>query len=420
MRTITSSPSFASVVSTEGSIVNTPGRDASQVVERLERGTADLIPREELVAKLERASGSRPLRVKLGIDPSAPHVTLGHSVPLRKMRQFQDLGHTGVLIVGDFTRRIGDPSGQSSTRPLMSEEEITRNLETYEPQLFKILDPERTEIRRNSEWLSALRLDEVIDLAAKYTVARMLERDDFAKRYASGQPISVLEFLYPLVQAYDSVAIEADVELGGSDQLFNLLIARDIQREYGQEPQVVMTLPLLIGTDGVRSMSQTVGNYVGVSEAPGEMYGKLLAIPDELIVPYFEQLTDADREAWGELPPRDQKHRLAWEIVSMYHGEAEADAARAEFERIHVRRERPSEVEQRTIDRALVKDDGTIWILDLLDASGLVSSRGEAKRLLAQGGVRINDERIPSPDVDVPFDPPLLVQVGKRSFVELV
>ncbi len=393
-------------------------------VERLLRGTDAVIPQEELVAKLERAGkDGRPLRVKLGIDPSAPHLTFGHSVPLRKMRQFQDLGHTGVLVVGDFTRRIGDPSGRSSTRTLMSQEDIERNMATYKDQAFKILDPERTEVRFNSEWLGAMTFADVIHLTAKYTVARMLERDDFSKRHAEGRSISVLEFLYPLAQAYDSVMIRADVELGGADQLFNLLVGRDIQREYGQEPQVVMTVPLLIGIDGERAMSQTVGNYVGIGEPAAVMYGKILSIPDPLIEPYYVFLTDvALDEVAGEIAssPRDAKRRLARTLVAKYHGAEAASAAEAEFDRIHVHHERPSEVERVTLDRTLLKDGGTIWIIDLLEASGLVPSRSEAKRVIQQGGVRVNEERIDSPDVDVPFAPPMLIQVGKRSFVELV
>ena len=397
------------------------GRSAGDIVAALEAGTTDLIPRELLVEKLERSRKTgKPLRVKLGIDPSAPHLTLGHSVPLRKMRQFQDLGHTGVLVVGDFTRRIGDPSGLAATRALMTPEEIERNMKTYREQAFKILDPERTEIRYNSEWLEKLSFADVIALTSKYTVARMLERDDFAKRYTENQPISVLEFLYPLAQAYDSVAIEADVELGGNDQRFNLLIARDIQREYGQEPQVVLTVPLLIGTDGVRSMSQTLGNYVGIDEPPNEMFGKLMAIPDELIRYYFFYLTDVPAEALSELPPRDAKRRLAWELVAMYHDREGADAAREEFDRVHIHRERPSEITQIRVDRALIKDDETIWIIDLLEASGLVQSRAEAKRLIQQGGVRVNEEPISSVDLDLSFEPPLLIQVGKRFFVEVI
>jgi len=388
---------------------------------RIESGVSDLIPRDGLIRKLERSARTRrPLRVKLGIDPSAPHLTLGHSVPLRKMRLFQDLGHIGVLVVGDFTRRIGDPSGQCSTRALMSTEEISRNMATYQEQAFKILDSKKTEIRYNSEWLEKLGFADVIALSSKYTVARMLERDDFSKRFSANQPISILEFLYPLAQAYDSVAIRADIELGGNDQRFNLLLGRDIQREYGQEPQVIITVPLLIGIDGVRSMSQTVGNYVGVSERPGEMFGKLLAIPDELVHDYFFYLTDVSYESVASLSPRDAKRKLASEIIAMYHGEEAAIRARDEFDRVHIRHERPSEVPKVTIDRLLVKEDGLIWVVDLLQASGMVTSRAEAKRLIAQGGVRINNKRVATVDLDLLFEPPLLIQVGKRSFAEAV
>ncbi|TFH10149.1 MAG: tyrosine--tRNA ligase [Candidatus Atribacteria bacterium] len=391
------------------------------VDEQLRIGTDTLVPRDELIAKLAASEKTGvPLRIKLGIDPSAPHLTLGHSVPLRKMRQFQDLGHTGVLIVGDFTRRIGDPSGRASTRVLMSEADIKKNIETYQEQAYKILDPDRTELRYNSEWLGPLDLADIISLTAKYTVARMLERDDFAKRYAEGRSISVLEFLYPLTQAYDSVAIKADVELGGADQLFNLLVGRDIQREYGQEPQVVMTVPLLLGIDGERAMSQTTGNYVGLNEPASEMYGKVLSIPDALIHDYFVFLTDVDADSVAALAPRDAKRLLARELVTMYHSESEAVASEDEFDRIHIRHERPSEIEQVSLDRALLKDDGSIWIVDLLSASGLVSSRGEAKRLIQQGGVKINDEKAVSPDVDIAFDPPIVLQVGKRAFIEVI
>jgi len=397
------------------------GRFEKLVDETLAVGIEKLVPREDLIAKLQASEKTgKPLRVKLGIDPSAPHLTLGHSVPLRKMRQFQDLGHTGVLVVGDFTRRIGDPSGRASTRALMSAEDIERNMGTYREQAFKILDPDRSEFVYNSNWLGNLDFAGVIHLTAKYTVARMLERDDFSKRYAAGEPISVLEFLYPLAQAYDSVAIEADVELGGTDQLFNLLVGRDIQREYGQEPQVVMTVPLLIGLDGERAMSQTTGNYVGINEEPAEMYGKLLSIPDTLIEPYFVFLTDREVPDDVETAPRDAKRALAREIVTMYHSAEAAETAEAEFDRIHVHHERPTDVPQVEVDRALLKDDGTVWIVDLLQASGLVESRGKAKRLIAQGGVKVNEKKIDSQDIDVPFDPPLLVQVGKRSFAEIV
>jgi tyrosyl-tRNA synthetase len=392
--------------------------------EQLLRGTDTVIPVEDLAARLGAAAADkRSLRIKLGIDPSAPHLTFGHSVPLRKMRQFQDLGHTGVLVVGDFTRRIGDPSGRSSTRALMSQADIERNMATYTEQAFKILDPKRTEVRYNSEWLAALSFADVIHLTAKYTVARMLERDDFAKRYTEGRPISVLEFLYPLAQAYDSVAIRADVELGGADQLFNLLVGRDIQREYGQEPQVVMTVPLLLGIDGERAMSQTVGNYVGIGEAADVMYGKLLSIPDTLITPYYTFLTDVPLgEVADEIAssPRDAKRRLARTLVAKYHGAEAASAAEAEFDRIHIQHDRPSEVRQVTLDRSLLKEGDKIRIIDLLQASGLVASRSEAKRVIQQGGVRVNEQRVDSPDANVSFVAPTLVQVGKRSFAELV
>ena len=396
-------------------------RAVEKELARIESGVSDLIPRDDLIRKLERSVKTKsPLRVKLGIDPSAPHLTLGHSVPLRKMRLFQDLGHIGVLVVGDFTRLIGDPSGQCSTRALMSAEEINRNMATYQEQAFKILDPKRTEIRYNSEWLGKLGFADVIALSSKYTVARMLERDDFSKRFSANRPISILEFLYPLAQAYDSVAIHADIELGGNDQRFNLLLGRDIQREYGQEPQVILTVPLLIGIDGVRSMSQTAGNYVGVSERPGEMFGKLLAIPDELVQDYFFYLTDVSYETVASLSPRDAKRKLASEIVVMYHGEEAAIRAQDEFDRVHIRHERPSEVSKVVIDRSLVKEDGLIWVVDLLQASGMVTSRAEAKRLITQGGVRINDKRVATADLDLLFEPPLLIQVGKRSFTEAV
>ncbi|MEA3355895.1 MAG: tyrosine--tRNA ligase [Candidatus Bipolaricaulota bacterium] len=391
------------------------------ILQRIETGAAELIPRQELVEKLERSKATgKPLRVKLGIDPSAPQLTLGHSVPLRMMHTFQALGHTGVLVVGDFTRRIGDPSGRSSSRAVMSEDEIRRNMESYQQQAFKILDPERTEIHYNSEWLGRLSFADVIELSSKYTVARMLERDDFANRFSGGRPISILEFLYPLAQGYDSVAIEADVELGGTDQRFNLLTARDIQREYGQEPQVILTVPLLIGTDGVKSMSQTVENYIGIDEDPQEMFGKLMAVPDALIHDYFFYLTDVDPKQMQGLPPRDAKRQLAWEIVRMYHGEEAADLAKEGFDRVFLRHERPTDVPRVRLDRSLIKEDGTVWVVSLLEAANLVPSRSQAKRLIAQGGVRINERRISSIDIDLPFSPPLFVQVGKRSFAELI
>ncbi|MCD6541380.1 tyrosine--tRNA ligase [Candidatus Bipolaricaulota bacterium] len=389
-------------------------------IEALGRNAETLIPEEDLARKLERFyREGKPLRVKLGIDPSAPHLTLGHAVVLRKLRQFQDLGHTAVLVVGDFTRRIGDPSGRAKTRPPMSPEEIQRNMASYKEQAYKILDPDRTEVRYNSEWLGKLTFEDVIHLTAKYTVARMLERDDFKRRFEEGIPITIMEFLYPLAQAYDSVAIEADVELGGSDQRFNLLIGREIQREYGQEPQVILTMPLLIGTDGVHAMSQSRGNYIGIDEPPEEQFGKLMSIPDELMPQYVTLLTDLD---WGELEklhPKEAKKRLAWEIVAWLHGEEAADRARRHFERVFEQEKPPEEMPEVRVPPELVDDAGTVWIIDLLSVSGLVSSRSEARRLVEQGGVWIDGEKVASRDARIPLREPVVLRVGRRRFAKV-
>ncbi|MCX7751086.1 MAG: tyrosine--tRNA ligase, partial [Candidatus Bipolaricaulota bacterium] len=295
-------------------------QEAERQVALIEKNAETLLPREELVRRIERSLRTeRPLRVKLGIDPSASHLTLGHAVVLRKLRTFQDLGHHAVLVVGDFTRRIGDPSGKSKTREPMSPEEIERNMRTYKEQAFRILDPRRAEVRYNSEWLEKLTLAQVVGLTARYTVARMLERDDFQRRFREGSPITIMEFLYPLAQAYDSVAVRADVELGGSDQRFNLLIGRDIQEAYGQEPQVILTMPLLLGTDGTFAMSQSRGNYIGVAEEPEEQFGKIMALPDELMPQYYRLLTDTLWEEVSSLHPKEAKKRLAWTIVGWLH-----------------------------------------------------------------------------------------------------
>ncbi|MFQ6033749.1 MAG: tyrosine--tRNA ligase, partial [Candidatus Bipolaricaulia bacterium] len=319
--------------------------DVELQLERLRRGAATLLPEEDLRRKLQEG---RPLRAKLGIDPSAPQLTLGHAVVLRKLRDFQELGHVAVLIVGDFTRLIGDPSGRTSSRPAMTREEIEENMAGYVEQAYKILDEERTEIRYNSEWLGKLTFEDVIRLTARYTVARMLERDDFQRRFKNNLPITIMEFLYPLAQAYDSVAIEADVELGGEDQHFNLLIGRDIQESFGQEPQVILTMPLLIGTDGAAAMSQSRGNYIGLAEPPGEMFGKLMSIPDHLIIQYFTLLTDVPQGEVAEMEramreervnPRDLKLRLARGITAQFHSEEAAAEAEGEFIRVFQREE---------------------------------------------------------------------------------
>ena len=321
----------------------------------IKRGVVEIIPEEELVKKIENSiKTGKPLRVKLGCDPTRPDLHLGHSVVLRKLRHFQELGHIAILIIGDFTAMIGDPSGQNKTRPQLSFEETRVNGQTYFEQAKKILLPERVEIRYNSEWLGKMTFEDVIRLASKYTVARMLERDDFTKRYKSGEPISIHELLYPLAQAMDSVAIEADVELGGTDQKFNLLVGRDIQREFGQEPQVIITTPLLVGTDGVEKMSKSLGNYIALNDPPFEMYGKTMSIPDELIYDYFLLTTDLSPAEIEQIKkqlqdpnvnPRDLKRKLAWELVRMYHGVEAANKAQDEFDKIFVKKEIPDEIE---------------------------------------------------------------------------
>lgn len=387
----------------------------------IEQNAETLVPREELLGKLTRSiREGRPLRVKLGIDPSAPDLTLGHAVVLRKLRTFQDLGHTAVLVVGDFTRRIGDPSGRSKAREPMSPEEIEANMRTYRQQAAAILDPAHTELRYNSEWLGKLTFADVVGLSSRYTVARMLEREDFQRRFREGLPITIMEFLYPLAQAYDSVAVQADVELGGSDQRFNLLIGRDIQEAYGQEPQVVLTMPLLIGTDGAHAMSQSRGNYIGIAEPPEEQFGKVMSLPDELMPQYFALLTDVPWEEVRDLHPKESKKKLAFLIVQRFHGPKLARRAQAHFERVFEARELPEEMPAVVLPSGLVGEDGTVGILDLVVQSGLVGSRSAARRLVVQGGVQVNGKRISSPETRVPFRPPLWLRVGRRRFARIV
>jgi tyrosyl-tRNA synthetase len=387
----------------------------------IEQNAETLVPREGLAQKLIRAiREAKPLRVKLGIDPSAPDLTLGHAVVLRKLRAFQDLGHTAVLVVGDFTRRIGDPSGRSKAREPMSPEEIEGNMRSYREQAATILDPAHTEFRYNSEWLGKLTFADVIVLSSRYTVARMLEREDFQRRFSRGLPITVMEFLYPLAQAYDSVAVRADVELGGSDQRLNLLIGRDIQEAYGQEPQVVLTMPLLIGTDGVHAMSQSRGNYIGLGEPPKEQFGKVMSLPDELLPQYFALLTDVPWEEVRDLHPKESKKRLAFLIVENFHGQEEACRAQGHFERVFEARELPEEVPAVSLPSRLIGEDGTVGILDLVVGSGLVGSRSAARRLVVQGGVQVDGKRISSPETRVLFRPPLVLRVGRRRFARVV
>ena len=395
-------------------------------VELLLSGAAEVIPQDELVRKLE---AGRPLRVKLGIDPSAPDLHLGHAVVLRKLRRFQDLGHVAVLIVGDFTGLVGDPSGQVETRPMLTPDRLEENAGTYLEQVGKVLDLGRAEIRRNSEWLAGLSFADVARLASTLTVARLLERDDFAERHRTGRPISLQEFLYPLMQGYDSVAIEADVEMGGTDQTFNLLVGRDIQRSHGQEPQVAFTMPLLPGTDGVRKMSKSLENHVGLTEPPEEQFGKVMSLPDEAMTAWFRLCTDLEPSeldsiqaglADGSLRPDLAKRRLASEIVHLYHGEDAAHAAEERFDQVFRQHEVPEDVPETAVPSQAVRD-GKVWLPRLLAATGLASSNAEARRLIEQGGVRMDGEPLLDPDVEL--DPTDLagriLQVGRRRFVRL-
>ncbi len=380
--------------------------------------------REELLQKLTL---DRPLRIKYGADPSAPDLHLGHSVPMQRLRRFQELGHQVIFIIGDFTGRIGDPSGRSRTRPMLSEEEIERNAATFAEQAGKILDIEACEILYNSEWLEELGTEGILGLASQYTVARMLERDDFGKRMANETPISIVEFLYPLMQAYDSVAVRADVEVGGTDQLFNFLVGRDIMRAYGMDPQVAATWTLLVGTDGTEKMSKSLGNYVGITEPPVEMFGKLMSISDELLPHYWALLTDegfegADRidEALrhDELHPMDAKKDLAGRIVERYHGAEAARQARQEFEQVFSRGEKPTDMPEVEMPRCDL-EDGRIWIVRLVRDCGGASSNAEARRLIRQGAVRVNDEKIQDETENVAISDGDIVQVGKRTFAKV-
>lgn len=392
-------------------------------LEILRRGTAEIISDGELLSKLRRSRESgKPLRVKLGLDPSAPDIHLGHTVVLRKLRQFQDLGHEVFLLVGDFTGRIGDPSGRSETRRQLSEEEVRANAETYARQVYRILDPERTHLVFNSSWLSPLTLADVLRLAARVTVAQLLVRDDFQARYREGRPIFLHEFFYPLMQAYDSVALEADVELGGTDQKFNLLMAREIQREYGQEPEVAVITPILEGLDGVQKMSKSLGNYVALEDPPREMYGKLMSIPDGLIGRYFLLLTAKPEAEIGELErgmaegrlnPRDVKMLLAREIVTYYHGREAALGAEEEFVRVFREGGVPDEIPE------FVRAPGKVWLPRLLVDTGLCPSTSEARRKITEGAVRLDGERPSDPDLEVDLKDGLLLRVGKRRVARI-
>jgi tyrosyl-tRNA synthetase len=394
-------------------------------LEFLRKGTVEVIREEDLRAKLERSARTgKPLRVKLGADPTAPDIHLGHTVVIRKLRHFQELGHTVIFLIGDFTGLIGDPSGKSATRPQLTREEIDANAETYKRQIFKLLDPDRTEIRFNSEWMDKLGSAGFIRLASHVTVKQILERDDFQKRISEERPVALHELLYPLTQGYDSVALEADVELGGTDQKFNLLVGRNLLREYKQEPQVCIITPLLEGMDGVQKMSKSLGNYIGIDEPPTEMFGKIMSISDELMWRYYELLTDLtttdikwmrERAEYGEDNPRDFKVGLAKRIIKDFHSEAEADMAAEEFVRRFRNKEVPDAVEEHAVT-------SQVWKLPrLLVESGLAPSMAEARRLIEQGGVRVDGERAEraETEVEVSADRTLLIQVGKRRFLRV-
>jgi tyrosyl-tRNA synthetase len=389
----------------------------------LRKGTVEIIREDDLRAKLERsARKGTPLRVKYGADPTAPDIHIGHTVVIRKLRAFQELGHTAIFLIGDFTGLIGDPSGKNTTRPQLTREEIDANAETYKTQIFKLLDPEKTVIDFNSRWMDTLGSDGFVRLASRVTVKQILERDDFQKRLTEERPIALHELLYPLVQGYDSVALEADVELGGTDQKFNMLVGRNLQRESRQEPQVVITMPLLEGTDGVQKMSKSYGNYIGINESPGEMFGKIMSISDSLMWRYYELLTDLRAEEISELRaaadagernPRDLKVELAKRIITDFHSLSDAQAAEEEFNRIFKRKEVPDEIEECNVVA------GGRKLSRLLAELALVASMGEARRLIEQGGVRVDGERRAEEEIKLEAGQTILIQVGKRRFLRV-
>jgi len=402
--------------------------EIKEQIKILKRGVSDLISEEDLKDKLvEAEKEGRSLKVKLGLDPSAPDIHLGHTVVLRKLKQFQDLGHEVYLIIGDFTGMIGDPTGKSETRNQLTREEVLENARTYEEQFSKVLDPEKTRVVFNGDWLSKMDFADVLELSAHYTVARMLERDDFSKRYNSGKPIGIHEFFYPLMQGYDSVAIEADVELGGTDQRFNLLVGRKLQQEYGQEPQVVLMMPLLEGLDGVNKMSKSLDNYIGVYDDPADMFGKVMSIPDDMILRYFELLTDVSIERLNEIKgklarddfnPMELKKKLAHEIVKEYHNEEDAVKARKEFESVFSKGNLPEDIPVIEISKSDL-EDGELWIVKLVAATGLVDSNSQARRMIKQGAVSINDKKYEKINLDIKVEDEMIIQIGKRRFAKI-
>lgn len=385
----------------------------------LRKGAVDLLREEDLRAKLERsAKTGKPLRIKLGADPTAPDIHVGHTVVIRKLRAFQELGHTAIFLIGSFTGMIGDPSGKNATRPPLSREDIDANAETYKKQIFKLLDPEKTEIRYNSEWLDKFNAADFVRLCSRVTVKQILERDDFEKRLREEKPISLHELLYPLVQGYDSVALEADVELGGTDQKFNLMVGRNLQREYAQEPQVILTTPLLEGLDGVNKMSKSLNNYIGIDEAPNEMFGKVMSISDDLMWRYYELLTDStpaeiEKMKSSDENPRNLKVNLAKLIIKDFHSHDAAEAAEADFIARFVKKEIPDEIEETSVSA------GNYNLADLLVQTNLAPSKKEAKRLIEQGGVKLNGEKATASGSEIELNDEILLQVGKRKFLKV-
>ena len=380
-------------------------------LEIIKRGTSEIISPEELKKKLNMR---KPLRVKFGADPTAPDIHLGHTVVLQKLKQFQDLGHQVIFIIGDFTARIGDPSERTEARKAVTAEEIKENAKTYQEQGSKILDMQKTEVVFNSEWFDKMSLSDVMRLSSYSTVAQMLARADFKERFNREIDISLLEFIYPLLQGYDSIQVKADVEIGGTDQKFNLLMGRQLQRDFNQEPQVIITMPLLEGIDGVKKMSKSYGNYVGITESPQEMFGKIMSISDQLMLRYYELLTEENLDQVKRVPPRQAKVNLAKGIVQKYHGEIEAKKAQEEFEKVFVKKELPGGI------KVIRISDKKIWVVDLLVKAGLATSKNEAKRLIAQGGVKINKKKLKNSDTDLLMDKEYIVQVGTRKFRRVV
>ncbi len=401
-------------------------KSVEEQIALIERGAVDFHSREDLVKKLTRSlETGKPLTIKAGFDPTAPDLHLGHTVLIQKLRHFQVLGHEVNFLIGDFTGLIGDPTGKSETRPPLTPEDVRRNAETYKEQVFKILDPEKTKVVFNSTWLGQLTSYDMIRLASELTVARMLERDDFKKRFESNRPISIHEFLYPLIQGYDSVAMEADVELGGTDQLFNLLMGRDLQRSRGQEPQVVLTMPLLEGLDGVNKMSKSLGNYIGISEAPDSIFGKIMSISDELMFRYYELLSDLSMDEVlalkaqmekGDIHPKKVKVQLAKEMVARFHSVEAADEAERNFEQVFARHELPDEIEE----VELAQSAEPVWLPKLLADAGMVKSTSEGRRMIQQNAVSLDGDKVENVDVAIPAVGSVLLKVGKRRFCRVI